>query len=134
MLARDLPVIAISAATGENIPMLLNRIQHMLDALPPVEEPEELEVTQVAVDAPQDEKAFQVFQLDDDLWQVRGVAIERAAQMTNWDYYEAAMRFQRILRALGISDALTEAGVVDGDTVRIGKVDLVWGYDNAFQE
>jgi GTP-binding protein len=134
MNARGLPVLAISAATGENIQPLLYKLLAMLDALPPEEAPEELELEHVAVESPQDEKAFQVFQLDDDLWQVRGIAVERAAQMTNWDYYEAAMRFQRILRALGIADALTEAGVEDGDTVRIGNVELVWGYDNAFQE
>lgn len=132
--ARGLPVLPISAATGENIQALLYQVQAMLDALPPIEEPEDLELEQVVVDSSQDERAFQVFQLDDELWQVRGVAIERAAQMTNWDYYEAAMRFQRILVALGISAALAEAGVKEGDTVRIGSVELVWGYDNAFQE
>ena len=54
--------------------------------------------------------------------------------MTNWDYYEAAMRFQRILKAMGIVEALREAGVEDGDTVQIVTLELVWGYDNAFGE
>ncbi len=54
--------------------------------------------------------------------------------MTNWDYYEAAMRFQRILRAMGITEALGTAGVVEGDRVQIGSLELVWGYDNAFGE
>lgn len=30
-----------------------------------------------------------------------GEAIERFAQMTNWDYYEAANRFQKVLEASG---------------------------------
>jgi GTP-binding protein len=47
--------------------------------------------------------------------------------MTNWDYYEAAMRFQRILSAMGILDALTDDGIDDGDLVRIGEVELTWG-------
>ena len=68
------------------------------------------------------------------MWWVEGVEIERIAQMTKWDYYEAGMRFQRILRAMGISDALRDAGIQDGDAVRIGDVELVWGYDNAFGE
>jgi GTP-binding protein len=54
--------------------------------------------------------------------------------MTNWGYYEAAMRFQRILQAMGIVDALREAGVVEGDTVYIDNLELVWGYENAFGE
>ena len=32
---------------------------------------------------------------------VTGEAIERFAQMTNWDYYEAANRFQKVLEAAG---------------------------------
>ena len=82
----------------------------------------------------EDERSFQVARLDDDLWQVEGVAIERVAQMTNWDYYEAGMRFQRILSAMGISDSLRKLGVQDGDTVQIGVVKLVWGYENALGE
>ena len=32
---------------------------------------------------------------------VTGEAIQRFAQMTNWDYYEAANRFQKVLEAAG---------------------------------
>ncbi len=44
------------------------------------------------------------------------------------------MRFQRILRVMGITEALREAGVQDGDRVIIGDMELVWGYENAFDE
>ena len=47
--------------------------------------------------------------------------------MTNWDYYESGLRFQRILDAMGISRALEEAGTQDGDVVVVGKTELVWG-------
>lgn len=130
--AKGLPILAISAATGENVQTLLYEVQKMLEALPVVEEEtfDEAEVLAASVD----EKAFEIHRLDDGQWQVTGIAIERAAQMTNWDYYEASMRFQRILRAMGITDALREAGIEDGDTVQIGEVELVWGYDNALEE
>ena len=81
----------------------------------------------------EDERSFQVTRLDDGLWQVEGVAIERVAQMTNWDYYEAGMRFQRILSAMGISDSLRKLGVQDGDTVQIGVIELVWGYETRWE-
>lgn len=126
--AQGRPVLAISAATHENVQSLLYEVQSMLDALP-VEEDEQVVDEVEVMAAPVDEKAFEIRKLDDDQWQVSGVAIERAAQMTNWDYYEASMRFQRILRAMGITDALRAAGVTDGDTVQIGSVELVWGYD-----
>lgn len=134
MAARGLPALAISAATGENVPQLLYTVQTMLDALPPPADQweDELAAAATAAASPEEEKAFRIRRTGDGQWRVEGIAIERAAQMTNWDYYEAAMRFQRILTALGIRDALREAGIQEGDTVTIGSVELVWGYENAF--
>jgi len=132
MTAVDHPVMAISAVSHTNLEPLLYKLQAMLDALPPVEEPEEEVLPEITPEG--DEKEFRVYQLGDDVWYVEGIAIERAAQMTNWEYYEATMRFQRILKALGIMEALRTAGVKDGDTVRIGDVELIWGYSNAFEE
>jgi GTPase len=129
MKAHDRPVLAISAATQENVQTLLYAVQSALDALP-VEEEEELVDESAVLESPTDEKAFTLEEVDDGQWRVSGIAIERAAQMTNWDYYEASMRFQRILRAMGISDALREAGVSEGDTVQIGSLELVWGYES----
>ncbi|MCB0185500.1 MAG: Obg family GTPase CgtA, partial [Caldilineaceae bacterium] len=130
--AKGYPVMNISAVAHQNLQELLYQVQRMLDELPTEEEaPEELLPEIVPGE---DEKAYRVYQLGDEVWYVEGVAIERAAQMTNWDYYEAAMRFQRILDALGISETLRAAGVKDGDTVRIGDVELTWGYENAFGE
>lgn len=59
---------------------------------------------------------------------LQGAAIERFAQMTDWSYYEAARRFQRVLVASGIDGALRKQGVIDGDTVVIG--DLEFEYDS----
>ncbi|HRA65057.1 MAG TPA: GTPase ObgE [Caldilinea sp.] len=127
----DLPMLAISAVTGEGVLEMLRRIQVMLDALPlPDEAPEEL----VELSPAPDPKAFQIDEVEENVWLVQGVEIEKVVKMTNWDYYEAGMRFQRILSALGIRNALLEAGIEDGDTVRIGDVELVWGYDNALGE
>lgn len=126
------PIMPISAATQQNIQPLLYRVLAMLDALSDKAEPA---VEMLAEITPiENEKAFQVYQLADHKWYVEGIAIERAAQMTNWSYYEAAMRFQRILTAMGITQVLRDAGVKDGDIVRIGDVELVWGYENAFNQ
>jgi len=128
----ELPAMAISAATGEGVQSMLGRVQQMLAELP-VAEAEPAEVVEI-VPALDERRVFHIDALDEGLWRVAGTEIEKVAQMTNWEYYEAALRFQRILSAIGITDALRAAGVVDGDTVRIGDVELVWGYDNAFGE
>lgn len=125
----DLPVLSISAVTRENVQPLLYRVQQLLDSLPPpiVEDDDDLpEITP----AP-DENAFEVVVEEEGLFVVTGVAIERTVQMTNWDYYESGLRFQRILRATGIKDRLEAMGIEEGDTVQIGELELVWGYENA---
>jgi len=132
IVASGRPVISISAVTKANVDMMLYRLQEMLDALPVEDEIAQDELVEIT--PAEDEHAFVIHQLEPDLWEVQGTAIERAAQMTNWDYYEAAMRFQRILKAMGIAEELRVAGVVDGNRVQIAGVELVWGYENAFGE
>jgi len=53
-------------------------------------------------------------------------AIERIAAQTNFDIEESAERFQRDLLRLGIEAELRRSGVVPGDTVRIGHIELEW--------
>lgn len=115
--------LAISAITGENVQTLLRRVVAALDALP---KPAPVIAQSVIFRPEMDEDYFDIEQADDH-WRVTGIRIERAAAMTNWDYYEAEMRFQRILDAMGISKALEDAGVEDGEVVVIGNAELVWG-------
>jgi GTP-binding protein len=121
--------MAISAIAGENVQALLRRTLALLDQVPVQEA-----VRQPVMFGPDsDEDYFEInleqdsTLLDQNRWRVRGVRIERAAAMTNWNYYEAQMRFQRILEVIGISDALERAGVEDGDIVMIGETELIWG-------
>ena len=72
-----------------------------------------------------DEHAFTI-EREDDGWRVRGVRVERVAAMTPFNLAEAVARFQRQLRAMGVVDALEQAGVQSGDTVRIGEEELEW--------
>lgn len=127
------PIFNISAVTGENVQQLLYEAKSLLERLPAPVATEAVEELPT-LSPEEDERSFRVTRLEDELWQVEGVAIERVAQMTNWDYYEAGLRFQRILSAMGISDSLRKQGVQDGHTVQIGDVELVWGYENALGE
>jgi GTP-binding protein len=69
---------------------------------------------------------FEVRRSADGGWRLKGHALERAAAMTYWEYDEAVRRFQAMLQKLGVNDQLREAGVQDGDTVRIGEYELEW--------
>jgi GTP-binding protein len=61
------------------------------------------------------------------VFRVRGVKVERVAQMTNWDQDEGVQRTHRVLQAMGVNDALRTAGAKEGDYVRIGEIELEWG-------
>ena len=120
--------VAISAVTGEGVTVLMRRVAGLVEALPP---PPAGEEAMAVFGLPEDEAAFTVEREGRPAgrpnWRVRGKRIERVMKMTNWDYYEAALRFQRILEAMGITQALEEGGVQEGDTVIIGDVELTWG-------
>jgi GTP-binding protein len=72
-----------------------------------------------------DPKEFSITQTSDG-WRITGVAIERAAKMTYWENMQSIRRFQRILKTLGIDEALRKAGVENGDTVYISDFELEW--------
>lgn len=115
-------VLAISALTGEGLRELLYAAARKLVEEGPVAPEEELPVYRPGPAAGE----FTLEREPDGGWRVRGEAIERAAVMTYWEYDEAIRRFQSTLERLGIHDALREAGVKSGDTVRIGEYELEW--------
>ena len=119
--------IPVSAATGENLETLLRKALAILDDLPPLERKKAMPILQ-----PVDEDVFEIEKTPEG-WVVTGKRIERAAAITNWDYYEAAMRFHRIMEAIGVAAALEKAGIENGDTVIIGDVVLEW-QDDYFYE
>jgi GTP-binding protein len=114
---------AISAATGEGVRDILRAVQARLDQVPRVEPKVEEELP--VFRPPEDENAFEISR-EGHAFRVRGRKVERVIAMTNWDQEEGIARAHRVLRALGVTDALTAAGVREGDTVRIGEVELEW--------
>ncbi len=121
--AEGYEVMEISAVTQQGVKELIYHISQVLAELP---DPEPV-VEEAPVYRPlEDENQFQVRRDEDGAWRVVGVGIERTTQMLNWEQEEAVDRFQRQLRAIGITDALTKAGVAIGDTVRIGEAEFEW--------
>ena len=123
-LATDVPrLYAISAATGRGVRELLRAVADRLAELPRPEPPEELFTYRPQA---REDTSFVVTREGDGIYRVAGEEIERLAQMTDWANPAALERFERVLRARGISAALEEAGVQLGDTVLIGQIELEW--------
>ena len=120
-------VIGISAATGERVKEVMQRVRKLVDSMPQQNILELFtdEEERVSFEDEIDD-SFEVFTDENFPGQFRvvGEKIERIVAMTNWDYYEAVQRFQRILEAEGINDALKEAGAREGDLVMIGDWDF----------
>jgi GTP-binding protein len=118
-------VLPISAATREQVPMLLGRLQGLVadlrkrgDVASPVEAATDLD------DDADAERRCTVTEVEPGVWWVTGARIEKAAAMTNWDYYEAQARFQRVMQALGVSEQLKARGASNGDLIMVGDVDF----------
>jgi GTPase len=112
--------IAISAVTGENVRQVLFMAAQRLADTPRVS------AVEIPIYRPDvDPQAFEI-QRTTEGWRVVGVAIERAAKMTYWEYEQSARRFQKILQTLGIEAALRSAGIQQGDSVFIGDFELEW--------
>jgi GTP-binding protein len=122
MEGHGLEVHAISAVTGEGVQDLMRHTYSLLQSLPPPDlSPEGPAIFRPA----ETEEAFTIERAPGG-WRVRGTRVERIAAMTPFVLPEAAARFQRQLRAMGIVDALEAAGVQTGDTVYIGDRELEW--------
>jgi GTP-binding protein len=123
--AEKVDALAISAEHGDGMAEFCTRVADLLpDAAELAEPPEPAGVVVHRIEAMAD--GFSV-ELDlDGVMRVRGQRIERSAAQTNFDVEESAERFQRELARMGIDRELRRAGIVAGDLVRIGSVELEW--------
>ena len=117
-------IMPVSAATGEGLQELMWKAYEM--ARQYVAEPEE----EIGVIDEGDPDSFEIIRGAEDAdFEVKGKNIERLVAMTNFDNEEALYRFQLIWKRLKIEEALLEAGIQEGQTVRI--LDMVFNYQKS---
>ena len=114
-------VFPISAATGEGVRPLIQRVAELLAVLPK----EEAVIPQIVAEPADASTAdFQIRRDDSGAYIVEGKNIERLVAMTRFHDEESLRRFQNILRRNGIEDALRQRGIKEGDTVRIRDMEF----------
>ncbi|MEW6066065.1 GTPase CgtA [Desulforamulus profundi] len=116
-------IFPISAATGQGLDKVIQRVVRLLEELPRVE-PEQPEEERVTVFTPEDR--FNIKRDMDGNWRVTGKEIERHVAMTYLEEEESVERLQRIMKVMGLEQGLIDAGVKEGDIVRIGDWEFEW--------
>ncbi|MDQ2953040.1 MAG: GTPase ObgE [Chloroflexota bacterium] len=122
LAAQGRETMALSAATGEGV----DRLQKRLFTLTPPREKADAEA------APERRIVFKGSARDVHVskegaaYRVKGDSIERLATGIDWDSGEASAYFHRMLQRNGVERQLRALGVKEGDTVKIGKLDLEW--------
>ena len=123
MKKKKVEFVTISALARTNTRELLLKAAEKLSEAPALEETE----APMHVYRPkEDAKDFHVTREGTHEWRLSGAGIERAASMTYWEHDGSVRRFQKIMEALGVDEALRKAGVQGGDTVAIGDYELDW--------
>jgi GTP-binding protein len=110
---------SLSAVTGEGLDEFLGALATMVEEAReslPIEKP-------IVVHRPH-EQGFSVRRDDDGGWRVTGRAAERVVAMADLTNAEAVAYVQDRFRRMGVERALARAGAQEGDTVRIGPVEL----------
>ncbi len=119
-LPEGIEVIPISAATRKNVDLLMLKTADMLDNTPAFDLYKDEEYDSVVTYNFEAEKApFTVETGDDGIIELKGDALKRLFEMTDFSRDQSVQRFARQLRSMGVDEALRKHGVKDGDTVRI---------------
>ena len=122
---KNIEIFKISAATGEGIDKLMNRVTKILKTLP---KEDLVEIEEKMVYTLDDEREKFTVTKDGKVFIVEGPAIERLMGRINLEDNESMHYFQKSLRELGIEAKLKELGVKEGDTVTLDGWELEW-YD-----
>ena len=115
-------IFLISAATKQGLNELLNFMAARVDEIPKPEIEVEVEEDDAAFD--NDDSAFSVYKVDKNSFVIEGGKLFRLANVTDARNAEQIYRFQNILKAMGVFEALVQAGAKDGDSVKIGHIEF----------
>ena len=120
-----LEIFKISSITKQGLKELLVRVEELLKEIP---KENLIELNQRKVyKLNEDKNEFQIVR-EEDMYVVIGPTVEKLISRVNLEDTESMYYFQRKLDELGVNEALKEAGVKEGDTVKVVDWELEW-YD-----
>lgn len=125
MEKRGYKVFPISAATNQGVTELM---QYATEALDNIEDVILVgsDDSHVLYEVEIDKNHEIIFRVENDIYYVEGVPIERLLYSTDFNDVESLRRFQSVLKKRGVFDKLREMGIEDGNTVSI--IDFEFDY------
>lgn len=120
---KEIPIYKISAATGEGLKELFKNVSKELKLLPKEEIIDAEE--RVVYTLKENEKGFEINKIDGE-FVVSGPDVDRLMSRVNLADNESLYYFQKMLVNLGIDEALRNAGVKDGETIRFNDWEFAW--------
>jgi len=127
-ISKDL--FMISAVTGDNVQNLVDFIGQKVDEIPKNETAIIVEEDTGAYN--NDDSAFEIFKVDKETFIIQGGKIERIASVTDERNSEQVIRFQNILKGMGVFEELSKKGIKDGDTIIIGHLEFAFFADEMY--
>ena len=120
--ARGREAVAVSAATGEGVDRLAKRLFTLVGPRPVPDAAAPAERRIVFKGSARDVSVAKEGQA----YRVKSDRIERLAAGIDWDSGDASAYFHRMLQRNGVEKQLRQLGVKEGDTVKIGRLELEW--------
>ena len=113
-------------ATKENISDFVNFVAQKVNEIPKPDLKIDVDEDLAAFD--NDDSDYAVFKIDKNTYSVEGGKLFRLANVTDTRNVDQLYRFQNILASMNVYQALKEAGIKDGDVVKIGHIQFEY-YD-----
>ncbi len=115
----EIPVYPISAATGKGLKELIYHVKNELDKLPKEKTVFEQEFFPEEM-IPEDDLPYTVsYDKDEKEYVIEGPKVDKMLGYTNLESEKGFAFFQKFLKDSGILQSLEDAGIKEGDTVRI---------------
>lgn len=116
-------VFKMSAATRDGVDQVIDRVSQLLNEVEEVELVSQEEMYRPELDV--DEDCGLKVQVDENgIYVVTGRELRRIMYSVNFDDMESLQFFQAQMEAKGVFDMLREAGIEDGDTVKIYELEF----------
>ena len=115
----DCEIYEVSGATNTGLQKVVDRLADLIDTIPNNPLYDESQIESHVLYKFKKEEPFTITQDQDGTFVISGEEVERIFKMTKFSSDDAAYRFAKKLRKMGIDNKLLEMGAEEGDMVRI---------------